>query len=343
MLRNCKFCGNSFEPSIKHPNQNSCNRTCSRKLYYKNNIKIFKKKFKERYEKVKHYPRYKEKVRINQKNWSVQNPERVKEINRKYKENHKNEILAKLRKYELRENACVFCNTKFMPDRNHPMAKCCSQKCRTKLWAKNYPEKFKQINIEKSKRYRERHPEKIKEQSKKSVESGRANKNQKVWRERHLEKAKELRKKQYWKNPEREREKVKEWRQTEAGKLSHRADSKRRQYTRKSKLANDFPLTRKKQDYIPYRDNNTCVYCHVEPNIVTLDHIIAQENKGNNSVNNLVVSCRYCNASKQDKQLEIWLKSDYCKLKGITKESINPIVWNLLVKQKNQVKLVQKE
>jgi 5-methylcytosine-specific restriction endonuclease McrA len=49
------------------------------------------------------------------------------------------------------------------------------------------------------------------------------------------------------------------------------------------------------------RDHHTCAYCGAEATEV--DHIQARANGGQDTPDNLVASCRTCNATKQDKPL----------------------------------------
>src|SRR3989339_2170561 len=103
MKRNCSFCNNLFQPDIKHPKQNTCSTLCCRKLRYKLYKDTHLAKCKERYEKIKNSPEYREKVRLVAKRWRLNNPEKAKEIDRRFKQKHKSEILKKLRKYELKK------------------------------------------------------------------------------------------------------------------------------------------------------------------------------------------------------------------------------------------------
>jgi predicted nucleic acid-binding Zn ribbon protein len=188
-VKSCVICGEDFIPDIRHPKQKTCSKKCSQKARYLAHKEEYSKSNKERYNRIKNTKEYKERVRRTAKKWREKNPERAKEIGRKFKQSHREGILSKLRKYELKERICAICGNKFLPDRNHPLAKCCSPRCRNKFWAKMNYEKNKKININKSKRYRERHPEKIKEYTKKLVLTGKANENAKRWRLNNLEKA----------------------------------------------------------------------------------------------------------------------------------------------------------
>lgn len=41
---------------------------------------------------------------------------------------------------------------------------------------------------------------------------------------------------------------------------------------------------------------------------------------------NIVLCCFSCNASKGQKELSLWLKSDYCKSKAIDEATVAPII-----------------
>lgn len=324
--KQCAICSKTFKADIRHPNQRTCSKKCKVKATYEKNKKL-------KYILLEKKCIICGKSFLPDRNYPQINSCSLK-CGRKVSYGKHKQL-----KYILKERICSLCNRSFMPDRNHPLAKCCSAKCRNKFWAKRNYEKSKKINLEKSKRYRLKYPEKIKEYTKRLVESGKANINAKRWRERNLDRAKELHKKQYWKHRDKVLDYAKRYRQTEAGKISHRASEKNRQFKEKSKLIIDFSVTRIIQDKIRQRDNDLCVYCHKKPDEITFDHMIAQENKGSNSINNLVVACMSCNGSKRDMFLEEWLKSEYCKLNKITKESINPVVFELLNKQREQKRL----
>ncbi len=44
------------------------------------------------------------------------------------------------------------------------------------------------------------------------------------------------------------------------------------------------------------------------------------------TIENITLCCRGCNASKGQKQLSAWLQTKYCKERGITPESVAPII-----------------
>ena len=80
-----------------------------------------------------------------------------------------------------------------------------------------------------------------------------------------------------------------------------------------------------------------CIYCHSElgefeeigKSKGTWEHIINDAKIINRD--NIARCCVSCNASKGSKNLSDWLNSDYCKKKGITKDSVAEVVRNALL------------
>ena len=87
-----------------------------------------------------------------------------------------------------------------------------------------------------------------------------------------------------------------------------------------------------------YERDKICVYCR-KNEATAIDHIKAKSIYKYHALENLVGVCKSCNSSKHVKELEDWLKSQYCRKNKITKETINPIIWELLEKQKQQKNL----
>lgn len=54
------------------------------------------------------------------------------------------------------------------------------------------------------------------------------------------------------------------------------------------------------------RDGFTCRYCGCDVDVPHLDHVIPFSRGGKTTIENLVVSCRSCNASKKDRDLSGW-------------------------------------
>ena len=56
------------------------------------------------------------------------------------------------------------------------------------------------------------------------------------------------------------------------------------------------------------RDGSICVYCGDTEGPFHLDHILPWSRGGEHSIENLVVSCKYCNCSKGARTLEEWVQ-----------------------------------
>ena len=54
--------------------------------------------------------------------------------------------------------------------------------------------------------------------------------------------------------------------------------------------------------------NNICFWCDEDIDVMHLDHIYPLSKGGKDEINNLVVSCRGCNARKYNKDPEVWLE-----------------------------------
>jgi len=80
-----------------------------------------------------------------------------------------------------------------------------------------------------------------------------------------------------------------------------------------------------------------CVYCGIEfgscKTRATWEHIVNDARIVNRD--NIARCCVSCNASKGNKKLSDWLKSEYCKERGITKDSVAEIVRRALVSPPN--------
>ena len=84
------------------------------------------------------------------------------------------------------------------------------------------------------------------------------------------------------------------------------------------------------------RDSN-CVYCRIEfgssnatrESIATWEHIVNDANIINRE--SIARCCFSCNSSKGTKKLADWLQSDYCKKRGITKDTVAEVVRRALV------------
>ena len=81
--------------------------------------------------------------------------------------------------------------------------------------------------------------------------------------------------------------------------------------------------------------DRSCVYCRAPFNSSTLprsapswEHIINDASIITRQ--NIALCCRGCNASKGQKSLAVWLETTYCKVRGITRETVAPSVQKAL-------------
>ena len=96
-------------------------------------------------------------------------------------------------------------------------------------------------------------------------------------------------------------------------------------------MGNKWNIPAELERQIRARDE-VCVYCgreflsHLESAKASAswEHII--NDASIITADNICLCCRGCNASKGQKQLSAWLQSNYCKERGITPESVAPVV-----------------
>ncbi len=78
--------------------------------------------------------------------------------------------------------------------------------------------------------------------------------------------------------------------------------------------------------------DKACVYCRNEfvPHKESVKASASWEHIINDASiitsENICLCCRGCNASKGQKKLSVWLQTAYCKERGITPETVAPIV-----------------
>jgi hypothetical protein len=96
-------------------------------------------------------------------------------------------------------------------------------------------------------------------------------------------------------------------------------------------MANNWSIPDWLENEVRKRDR-ACVYCGIEftPAKVSKKSAASWEHIINDAKiitrENIVLCCCGCNASKGQKQLSIWLQSKYCKDRGITADSVAPII-----------------
>jgi len=82
--------------------------------------------------------------------------------------------------------------------------------------------------------------------------------------------------------------------------------------------------------------DNICVYCRIEfgasketrKSKATWEHIVNNAKIINQK--NIARCCASCNSSKGNKNLSDWLESDYCKKRGINKDTVAEVVKKVL-------------
>lgn len=96
-------------------------------------------------------------------------------------------------------------------------------------------------------------------------------------------------------------------------------------------MANKWGIPREVEELVRQRDL-FCIYCgspfngviHTHKTRPTWEHIINDIRI--NGAENIALCCGSCNASKGAKLLEEWLSGNYCSKKGITADSLAPVV-----------------
>ena len=62
---------------------------------------------------------------------------------------------------------------------------------------------------------------------------------------------------------------------------------------------------------LKYEYDNCCAYCNKPSEFLTIDHIIPKSKGGTNEKSNIAPACKFCNGSKNNKDLKEWLDGDY--------------------------------
>ena len=94
-------------------------------------------------------------------------------------------------------------------------------------------------------------------------------------------------------------------------------------------MANKWGIPIEVEEFVKKRDLK-CVYCGIEfsndsrKTKKTWEHIINDIRI--NGKENIAICCGSCNASKGNKKLSDWLKSKYCINKGISINTVAPVV-----------------
>lgn len=147
------------------------------------------------------------------------------------------------------------------------------------------------------------------------------------WQRENPKRVKEIQKKWYDENSSKKVRYVLERRKKP--KIREKYRSYARKYLKKRRNY-DYNLTVEQEEQIKKRDKDKCVYCGRKFEL-TFDHIISLKKGGKDIIENVVIACKYCNASKKHSEVYKW-----CKRKKI---KVPKIVIRLLEKQKNGKKI----
>jgi len=96
-------------------------------------------------------------------------------------------------------------------------------------------------------------------------------------------------------------------------------------------MANNWNIPDWLENEVRQRDK-VCVYCSVQftPANVSRKSAASWEHIINDAKlitrENIALCCCGCNSSKGQKTLSVWLQSKYCKIRGITCQSVAPII-----------------
>ncbi len=101
-------------------------------------------------------------------------------------------------------------------------------------------------------------------------------------------------------------------------------------------MTNKWGIPRDIEEYVLKRDL-LCVYCGTDFSIIhesrktkpTWEHIVNDIRI--TTKENIALCCTSCNASKGTKLLKDWINSNYCKSRGISKDTVADVVKNALI------------
>lgn len=189
-------------------------------------------------------------------------------------------------------NYCTKCNNfkklKYY-DKDKERARKALRKDQIKIYQKEYRQNNRDELAKKKKEYYKKNKEAISDQRKK-------------YREDNIHKLKEWR----IKNKDKLKEARKAYRKTEAYKLSKRNSKlKRRQKEKDGNASTEFIK-------MLLEESTKCYWCDKEfskDDIRTIDHYKPLNKGGRHDEDNLVVACKSCNSSKQDKDPEVFARS----------------------------------
>ncbi len=167
----------------------------------------------------------------------------------------------------------------------------------TKTWAKAHPDLIKKTQKKHRNTHLEEHHRRNKEWY---ATQGKS--------EAFLRRKREYRRLRYLRNRELILSRNKRWRDSNKARITAR-DMKRRAL-KKSASINLRQITEWIAN-IKQKRFATCYYCgtRTKTDNIHFDHIVALANGGAHSIENLCVSCEFCNLSKGSKPVRLWIQS----------------------------------
>jgi hypothetical protein len=104
---------------------------------------------------------------------------------------------------------------------------------------------------------------------------------------------------------------------------------------------NDWGIPEWLEREVKERDK-ACIYCGVQmvkrmplrgprKTVATWEHIINDQSIVNRE--NIARCCAACNSSKGTKKLSDWIQSNYCKKRGINKDTVAEVVKEALIRE----------
>lgn len=169
-----------------------------------------------------------------------------------------------------------------------------------------YRIKNRESILARQKTYYHSNPEKMKQYRSKADKAAMRIRSKKYYHS-HKDVASEYHRKRYLEQTERFKEMAMAYRKTPSGILTTRRHSLNRISWKKGAK---YSITKIKMEKILLKAGGKCTYCSIpisETNF-SIDHIKPLSKGGSNHANNLVASCRTCNARKNAKPLKRFLK-----------------------------------
>jgi 5-methylcytosine-specific restriction endonuclease McrA len=114
---------------------------------------------------------------------------------------------------------------------------------------------------------------------------------------------------------EEEKERKRKWRQTPQGK-QYMSASHKRWHARRMGVVSNF--THKDWIELVGDYGSRCVYCNKKLENPEQDHIVPLSQGGEHAKENVVPSCRSCNASKNNKTLVVWMARQRLMCGGVS-------------------------